>query len=166
MSTGTGTGSEETETSEDSGELAMLQREDLAQFSLSQYSATSFGPDEIQRAIDGNIFLQQIQTDLIHKIELEEDQEMCRRAAAALVQSGRLDSMAVPILKSSNLPEESRRRRVQRKELKRHRSQAIQELQAVGFLPTGLGWLVVRWVVVPFLTRLISMYVFGNYDGD
>lgn len=47
-----------------------------------------------------------------------------------------------------------------KKRIKLLRSSAVRDLQAVGILPSGIAWLFVRWVILPFLFDLIKRWMF------
>ena len=52
-------------------------------------------------------------------------------------------------------------KRDRKRGIKAMRKEAVDELQIVGILPGSwtIGWLLIRWVIVPFLTSLIGSWI-------
>lgn len=88
---------------------------------------------------------------------------MCLCAAAEVYQTGQIASAfeAVVDLAPEKGVNSKVRRRIQIKELKNQREKIITQLQSVGILPAGFGWLIVRWFVLPFLLELLKEWSIG-----
>lgn len=124
-------------------------------YSLNRVSEILSGSQEISRIV----------RDLLPDTVSDEDRVRCRKCAAYLLESGFLDDCVIPILDASDHPDKWTRRKMQQAELKSHAKKAVEQLQAVEILPTGLLWFtVVRWFVMPFLRELILRWVFGDDD--
>lgn len=94
---------------------------------------------------------------------------MCLCAAAEVYQTGMVATAFESVVDlAQDLPARSKvRRRVQINELKKYqRPKLVSHLQSVGILPTGLGWLVVRWFVLPFLLELLKEWSIGPDEQD
>jgi hypothetical protein len=91
---------------------------------------------------------------------------MCQCAAAEVYQTGMLAMAHDAVL---NIVEEWKgnskaRRKIQVKVLKSQRGKVVNQLQSVGILPTGLGWFLVKWFVLPFLLELLKRWSIGPDD--
>lgn len=98
----------------------------------------------------------------IMRISDSGDRRHCMVAAHNLYASGYLDRACVHVIGAGVSGDEKSRKKQQRKEVKRRRNEAVGQLQTAGFLPAGFGWLLIQWVVVPFITWLIETYVLGD----
>lgn len=88
---------------------------------------------------------------------------MCLCAAAEIYQTGMLAKSHAVV---SSVGDEWKKRpkvqrRMQMKELRHQRDMVVIKLQEVGILPTGFGWLFVKWFVVPFLLELLKRWSIG-----
>lgn len=93
---------------------------------------------------------------------------MCLCAAAEIYQTGMLASSFEAVV---DLGEEFKaktvvRRKIQIKELKNQRTKIVGNLQSSGILPAGLGWMLVRWIVLPFLLDLLKLWAIGPDDNS
>lgn len=93
---------------------------------------------------------------------------VCLCSAAEIYATGMLAaaSDAAIDIALDRLPNSKVSRKLQIRELKNHRAKIISQLQSVGILPTGFGWLVVRWFVIPFLLELLKEWSIGPDDDD
>lgn len=91
--------------------------------------------------------------------------EICRTSAAVLFYTGFLDHAFGEVFGVVSA-EPRLTPRLQRKELKRQRSLAVARLQECGVLPSGFMWLLVRFVVLPFLSELLTRFIFGTGVDD
>jgi len=91
---------------------------------------------------------------------------MCLCSAAEIYQTGMLASSfeAVVDLGEEYSRNSGVRRKIQVKELKNQRAKIVGNLQASGILPAGLGWLLVRWIVLPFVLELLKRWAIGPDD--
>lgn len=91
---------------------------------------------------------------------------MCLCAAAEIYKTGMLASSfeAVVDLGEEYGRNSGVRRKIQLKELKNQRTKIVGNLQASGILPTGLGWFLVRWIVLPFVLELLKRWAIGPDD--
>lgn len=88
---------------------------------------------------------------------------MCLCAAAEIYQTGILSKAHEAV---SSVGDEWKKRpkvqrRMQMKELRHQRDMVVVKLQEVGILPTGFGWIFVKWFVVPFLLELLKLWSIG-----
>jgi hypothetical protein len=98
---------------------------------------------------------------------------MCLCAAAEIYKNGMIATAFDAALdleeprKRQNQKQKSRVvRREQIKVLKFHRAKIVSQLQEVGILPAGFGWLFVRWFVLPFLLELLKQWSIGPDELD
>lgn len=93
---------------------------------------------------------------------------MCLCAAAEIYKTGMLATAfeSVVDLAPGRKVNSKVRRKVQLKELKNQRTKIVSQLQQVGILPAGFGWLIVRWFVLPFLLELLKQWSIGPDDPD
>jgi hypothetical protein len=94
---------------------------------------------------------------------------VCLCSAAEVYATGMLATAhdAVVDLAPEKRSNSKVRRKIQIKELKNQRGKIIVQLQAVGILPTGFGWLIVKWFVIPFLLELLKEWSIGpDEDGE
>lgn len=91
---------------------------------------------------------------------------MCLCSAAEIYQTGMLASSfeAVVDLGEEYKAKTGVRRKIQIKELKNQRTKIVGNLQASGILPAGFGWLLVRWIVLPFVLELLKLWAIGPDD--
>jgi hypothetical protein len=89
---------------------------------------------------------------------------VCLNAVAEAQATGML-AMAMSSVStiSSELSDRAIRKQ-QLRELKAHRSRIVQHCQAVGILPSGLTWFLLRWVVLPFLLQVLTQWTLGGED--
>lgn len=94
---------------------------------------------------------------------------MCLCAAAEVYKNGML-ATAFDASLDLERPHKKQNSRVVRKEqikvLKGHRTKIVGQLQEVGILPAGFGWLLVRWFVLPFLLNLLKQWSIGPDESD
>lgn len=94
---------------------------------------------------------------------------MCLCAAAEIYKNGML-ATAFTAANDLEEPQKKNKSRVIRREqikvLKGHRTKIIGQLQEVGILPAGFGWLLVRWFVLPFLLELLKQWSIGPDELD
>lgn len=94
---------------------------------------------------------------------------MCLCAAAEIYKNGMLATAFDASLDLEN-PHKKQKSRVIRKEqikvLKGHRAKIVGQLQEVGILPAGFGWMFVRWFVLPFLLELLKQWSIGPDESD
>ena len=90
----------------------------------------------------------------------------CLCSAAEIYATGMLATAhdAVADLAPEKKGNSGVRRKLQIKELKNQRVKIINQLQSVGILPTGFGWLIIRWFVIPFLLDLLKEWSIGPDD--
>ena len=94
---------------------------------------------------------------------------MCLCAAAETYKNGML-ATAFTAANDLEEPHKKQKSRVIRREqikvLKGHRTRIVGQLQEVGILPAGFGWLLVRWFVLPFLLNLLKEWSIGPDETD
>jgi len=94
---------------------------------------------------------------------------MCLCAAAEIYKNGMLATAFESAIDLEE-PRKKHKSRVIRKEqikvLKGHRTKIVSQLQEVGILPAGFGWLIVRWFVLPFLLELLKQWSIGPDESD
>ena len=96
----------------------------------------------------------------------EDHWERCLCVAAEAYQTGMiLSAFNTTFSIGEHLPKRARRRE-QVKQLKDERRKIVQHCQAVGILPAGLGWLFIRWLVLPFLFEILKKWTIGDDDSD
>jgi hypothetical protein len=93
---------------------------------------------------------------------------MCLCAAAEIYKTGMLATAfeSVVDLAPGRKVNSKVRRKIQLKELKNQRTKIVGQLQQVGILPTGFGWMFIRWFVLPFLMELLKQWAIGPDEGD
>lgn len=94
---------------------------------------------------------------------------MCLCAAAEVYKNGMIATAFDASLDLED-PRKKQKSRVIRREqikvLKFHRTKIVGQLQDVGILPAGFGWLIVRWFVLPFLLELLKQWSIGPDEPD
>jgi hypothetical protein len=94
---------------------------------------------------------------------------MCLCAAAEIYKNGMIAAAFDASLDLED-PRKKQKSRVVRREqikvLKFHRAKIVSQLQEVGILPAGFGWLIVRWFVLPFLLELLKQWSIGPDELD
>lgn len=94
---------------------------------------------------------------------------MCLCSAAEIYKNGML-ATAFSFANDLEDPKKKHKSKVIRKEqikvLKGHRTKIVGQLQEVGILPAGFGWLLVRWFVLPFLLNLLKEWSIGPDETD
>lgn len=94
---------------------------------------------------------------------------MCLCAAAEVYKNGMIAAAFDASLDLED-PRKKQKSRVIRREqikvLKGHRTKIVGQLQEVGILPAGFGWLIVRWFVLPFLLELLKQWSIGPDESD
>jgi hypothetical protein len=94
---------------------------------------------------------------------------MCLCAAAEVYKNGMI-ATAFDAALDLEEPREKHKSRVIRREqikvLKFHRTKIVGQLQEVGILPAGFGWMIVRWFVLPFLLELLKQWSIGPDESD
>lgn len=98
---------------------------------------------------------------------------MCLCAAAEIYKNGMLATAFDASLDLENPHKRQNQkqksgvvRKEQIKVLKGHRTKIVGQLQEVGILPAGFGWLLVRWFVLPFLLELLKQWSIGPDESD
>lgn len=94
---------------------------------------------------------------------------MCLCAAAEIYKNGMLATAFDASLDLENPHKKQKSlaiRREQIKVLKGHRTKIVAQLQEVGILPAGFGWIFVRWFVLPFLLELLKQWSIGPDESD
>lgn len=94
---------------------------------------------------------------------------MCLCSAAEIYKNGML-ATAFTAANDLEEPRKKQKSRVIRREqikvLKGHRARIVGQLQEVGILPAGFGWMFVRWFVLPFLLELLKQWSIGPDESD
>lgn len=94
---------------------------------------------------------------------------MCLCAAAEIYKAGMLATAFEASLDLENPHKKQKSRAIRREQikvLKGHRTKIVGQLQEVGILPAGFGWMFVRWFVLPFLLELLKQWSIGSDESD
>lgn len=123
-------------------------------------------PTEATRILGETPFFQKIVNECL--IDAPDSMfHMCQCAAAEVYKTGMLATAHNAVMDLGDEWKDSPKaqRKIQVKVLKGQREKVVRQLQSVRILPTGLGWFLVKWFVLPFLLDVLKRWSIGS-DED